>query len=367
MLILRLLVLLGGLALVLGTLRSAIRTFVVPRSINDPLTRLVFMNVRKLFNLRLRRATSYGDRDRVLALYAPVALLCLPLVWLTLVLSGYTSIFWALDMPPLRTAFRDSGSSLLTLGFETVNDLAATVLAFSEASIGLLLVALLIAYLPTMYAAFSRRELAVTLLEVRAGSPPSAVEMLVRFHRLQQLDQLTQLWETWEMWFAELDETHTSLGALAFFRSPQPEHSWVTAAGAVLDAAALVSSTVDVPRNVQGELCLRAGYLALRHIVAFFRIPFQDAPKADDPISIRREEYDEACEQLASAGIPLKPDRDAAWRAFSGWRVNYDDTLLALAALTSAPYAPWSSDRSRLPAGAPMARLVQGDGAPAHR
>lgn len=161
---------------------------------------------------------------RSVALYAPTALLCLPLVWVTLVLCGYTGIFWALDMPPLRSAFRDSGSSLLTLSFEPVNDIVGTVLAFSEASIGLLLVALLIAYLPTVYAAFSRRELAVNLLAVRAVSPPSAVEMLRRFHRLQQLDRLTSLWESWEIWFADLDESHTSLGALAFFRSPQPSN-----------------------------------------------------------------------------------------------------------------------------------------------
>ena len=86
-----------------------------------------------------------------------------------------------------------------------------------------------------MYSAFSKRETQVTLLEVRAGNPPSAVTMYQRLHRLGQMDQLTDLWKTWEVWFAELDETHTSLAALPFYRSPRAEHSWVTAAGAILD------------------------------------------------------------------------------------------------------------------------------------
>jgi len=117
----------------------------------------------------------------------------------------------------------------------------------------------------------------------------------------------------------------------------------------VLDAGALVASSLDVPRDPQVELTIRAGYLALRHIAAFFKIPFNANPKPDDPISIHREEFDAAHERLADAGLPLKPDRDQCWRDFAGWRVNYDGVLLILARLTMAPPAPWSSD-GRLPA-----------------
>jgi hypothetical protein len=235
----------------------------------------------------------------------------------------------------------------LTLGFTKGSSLVHTVLAFSEATIGLIMVALLIAYLPTMYNAFQQRELAVTMLEVRAGSPPSAVEMITRFQRLHSLDGMHNLWETWETWFAQIEESHTSLAALVFFRSPQPDHSWVTASGAVLDAAALMRSTVDAPADTQADLCIRAGYLALRRIADFFDVTYNaNARFPDDPISITRAEFDAACDQLAAAGVPLKPDRDRAWQDFAGWRVNYDRVLLALASLTMAPYAPWSSDRS---------------------
>ncbi|MGB8646124.1 MAG: hypothetical protein WCF84_12865 [Anaerolineae bacterium] len=335
-----------GLALVAETLYSAMVTFVLPRSANDRLTRIVFLVVRALFNWRANRARSYEARDRVMALFAPMGLLLLPPVWLTLILIGYMGMFYALGISSWHAAFAASGSSLLTLGFAPLDDLPHQILAFSEATIGLALVALLIAYLPTIYAAFNKREVAVTMLEVRAGSPPWAVEMIERYHRIHGLDQLGAQWATWETWFADIDETHTSLTALVFFRSPRPDHSWITAAGAVLDGAALVNAVVDIPHDARADLCIRAGFLALRHIADFFAIPYNPAPKPDDPISINRSEFDTACERLAASGVPLKPNRDQAWRDFAGWRVNYDTPLLAIAGLTMAPYAPWSSDRS---------------------
>jgi hypothetical protein len=129
----------------------------------------------------------------------------------------------------------------------------------------------------------------------------------------------------------------------------------------VLDAASLIRSSVDVPADVQADLCIRAGYLALRRIADFFNIPYNPAPSyPDDPISITREEYELACSELAEAGVPLKADRERAWRDFAGWRVNYDSPLLALARLTMAPYAPWSSDRSLVKAAAAPAGAGQG-------
>lgn len=335
-----------GLSLVASTVLSAIRTFVLPRSAPDVLTRLSFLTIRFFFNLWVGRLRTYLERDRVMALYAPFGLLALPPVWLALILLGYMGMFWALGLPAWD-AFRVSGSSLLTLGLASADGLPMSLLMFAETALGLILVALLIAYLPTMYAAFSRREAAVTLLEVRAGSPPSALVMLERFNRIHGLDQLGEMWVTWKVWFAELEESHTSLPALAFFRSPEPDHSWITAAGAVLDAAALTASTLDIPRDPRADLCIRAGYLALRRISDFFGILYDPDPHYPaHSISVTREEFDAACDRLARQDIPLKPDRDQAWRNFAGWRVNYDTVLLALCALTMAPEAPWSSDRA---------------------
>ncbi len=212
--------------------------------------------------------------------------------------------------------------------------------------LGLLLVALLIAYLPTMYSAFSRREQAVNMLEVRAGIPPSALEMLLRFNRIHGLDKLGEYWRSWESWFADLEESHTTLGALVFFRSPRAKLSWITASGAVLDAAALTISLVDIPHEATADLCIRAGYLALRRIANQFDIPNPQDPRfPTEPISIHRSEFDAVLDQLASAGLPLKPDREQAWNDFAGWRVNYDASLIGICNFVMAPFASWSSDR----------------------
>jgi hypothetical protein len=170
--------------------------------------------------------------------------------------------------------------------------------------------------------------------------------MLERAHFAGYLNEMDVVWESWMSWFTELSETHTSLAALAFFRSPNPHRSWITAAGAVLDAASLRLAVLNIPFTPAPGLCIRSGYLALREIADFFGYEYDSDPKPDDPISIAREEFDEVYEHLGGRGLPVKPDRERAWRDYQGWRVNYDAVLIALAALVMAPYGPWTSDRS---------------------
>ncbi|MGH2712229.1 MAG: hypothetical protein ACRDH9_13640 [Actinomycetota bacterium] len=338
-----------GLFVVLSVLGSAVRTVVIPRGIPARLTRVVFLGMRSLFRLRARPSLSYERRDRVMSLYGPVSLLVLLFIWITLVLGGYTLMHWGLGSLSFGDAFSISGSAVLTLGFGRPTDIPATVLVFTEAAIGLTLLALLallITYLPSIYGVFSRRENLVAGMEVRGGTPPSGVEILSRAWRVDGLDKINVLWRRAEQWFLEIQETHVSFPAVVFFRSPEPDHSWVTAAGAILDSASLLLSTVDVPRDPNAAYCIRAGYLCLRRIATFFRIPFDPDPDPGDPISIERDEFDDACAELAQQGLPLVADTAQAWRDFSGWRVNYDRVLIALAGLTMAPVAPWSSDRS---------------------
>ena len=318
---------------------SAVRTFVVPRGDNDRLTRIAFRAIRGVFDRIAGPSRPYAQRDRVMAYYGPIALVLLPAWWLILLATAYAAMFWAIGLS-VPDSVAVSGSSLLTLGFERPALPGGELLAFSEAAIGLALVALLVSYLPTIYAAFSRRELAVNLLEVRADSPPSPVVMITRIDRLSGLGVLHQMWERWEQWFAELEETHTSLPVLVFYRSQQGDHSWVNASGAMLDAAAMVRSALAVPMDVQADLMIRAGYLALRRIAEVFEIAFDTTPSPTDPTSIDRARFEEALDVLAEAGVPLVEDRDQAWRDFNGWRVNYDTVLRALERLTMAP-TPW--------------------------
>ncbi len=343
-----------GLGLAAAAVASAVQTFVLPRAAPDPVVRVVFRSLRRLFALAMLPARRYEQRDRIMALFGPLGLLSLLPAWLVMVCLGYAGMYWALGAGSWYQAFKISGSSLLTLGIAS-NDSAwgIPVLEFSEATLGLIMVALLIAYLPTIYSAFAKRESAVSLLEVRAGNPPSATELIERFQRLHGFESLHDLWVQWEIWFVELEESHTSLAALVFFRSPKPQQSWVTAAGAVLDAAALVNAALDLKHDLQADLTIRAGFLALRSIADFFNVVYDASPKPTDPISISRAEFDAAWDHMAERGVPLKADRDQAWASFAGWRVNYDRVLVALAQITMAPHAPWSSDRLPLARQAP--------------
>lgn len=335
-----------GLLLLLPVLDSAMRTFVLPRAVSPILTRSVFLGLRAAFDLVAGRCRTYDSRDRIMALYAPLGLLVLPFVWMVIVIVAFTAIFHGLGVSGFEHAFEMSGSSLFTLGFVRPPDLATTTVAFVEAATGLGLLALLIAYLPTIYGAFSRREVLVAQLGARTVEPPSGVSLLVRAKQMERFELLEDIWAPWQLWFAEIEETHTSLGVLSFFRSPRAHRSWITSSGAVLDAASLRLAAVDLGFDPQAGLCVRSGFVALRAVAEYFNIPFDPDPAPTDPISVTRDEFDEACDALVAAGIPVHADRDQAWRDFVGWRVNYDVVLLALAGLVMAPYAPWSSDRS---------------------
>jgi hypothetical protein len=340
----RVIVFLAGFTLAGATFLSAVSTFVLPRAKRTLIDRLVFGLLRALFRLLLRFIPGFTRRDALLAYYAPIGLMLLVPTWYILIAAGYTCMYWALGVSGWLQSYLISGSSLLTLGFASPeNRFWVASLEFSEATLGLVLVALLISYLPTLYSAFSRREREVTLLEVRAGHPPSAVDMLLRFYRIHGLNSLDSYWPPWEVWFADLGESHSVLPALVFFRSPAAQNSWVTAAGTVLDAAALTLSAVDIPASVSAQLSIRAGFIALRRVCDGFGLDYPPDPHfPQEPISIQRAEFEGALERLAAAGLPLKADREQAWRDFAGWRVNYDRPLLALSDLVMAPPAPWN-------------------------
>lgn len=335
-----------GIAMIAVVIDAAVRTFVLPRGATVTVTRIIARALRAIFGIFTRPAKSYEQRDRVMALYAPLTLLAFPTVWLGSIFVGFIGIFWAVEHTTWSEAVRLSGSALFTLGFDTPRRIGPMLISFVEAAIGLGLLALLISYLPTIYGSFSRREVAVGQLTVRAGTPPSPAEMIIRAHRTGFAERLDPIWQQWELWFVEIEETHTSVGILSFFRSPNPHRSWVTASGAILDTAALRLALLDIPWTPDAATCIRAGYLALWAIADNFQIPYDPEPNPGDPISVTQSEFFEVYDRIAAAGVPVKPDREQAWRDFAGWRVNYDTVLLTLAGLVMAPYAPWSSDRS---------------------
>lgn len=350
-LLLRTFAILIGIFLVGYVFIAALRTFVLPRSDPVKLTRVIFRLIGRVFQFLLNFLPTYEQKDALLALFAPLGLVLLVPAWLFLTTIGYALIFWGLGTTPFTAAFLLSGSSILTLGFATADTMLQTLIAFSEATVGLILVAMLISYLPTMYSAWSKREAAVTLLEVRAGIPPSAPELLWRMHGMRHTMDDQSFWVSWEAWFNDVGESHSSLSALVFFRSANANQSWVNAAGVILDAAALHITILDGPPAPLPALVIRAGNVALRNIAIFFNVPFNPDPHfPQNPIAISRADFDAACDRLAAQGVPIVANHDDAWQHFAGWRVNYDSVLVGLQTLTMAPKIPWLSEYTFVPA-----------------
>jgi hypothetical protein len=342
---------LAGLWLVGSVLLSALRTVVVPRGERPALTAVVFLMLRRSLDPSLRHADP-ARRERILGRYAPAALVLLAGTWALLVIIGFTPVHWALGDLSWMEALQVSGSSLTTLGFVSATPAPSRLVEILEALLGLGLVGLLISFLPAIYGAYSQRELLVAQLTTRAGEPPRAATFVIRHHAIGGLEQLDDTWAEWEDWFSQVEETHSSYPSLVYFRSG-PNRSWITSAGAILDAAAVMLSSVDVPWRPGAALTLRAGFLCLREVGDQFLLPYDQDPAAGDPISVTRDEFDQTWDELVAAGVPMKADRDQAWVDFSGWRVNYDQPLLGLCALVEPPPAAWSSDRA-----APVQRRV---------
>ncbi len=258
---------------------------------------------------------------------------------------GFTMMFWGVSEPSLGTALSLSGAAITTQGFLEPKGGAQITLYIIGGIIGLGIVGLLITFLPTVYSIYSEREQEVTRVAFRFGAPPSGIKMLAQAYRLGLAEELDGFWHTWEEWFTNMAETHLSNSDVIFYRSSQPGTSWITTAGAILDASALFSSTVDRQDVPWVHLCFQAGCHTLRDIATDVGIPFGSALAKGDSIQVSRAEYDAACEQLSSAGVPLMADREESWHAFVSMRSQYDFALIGLANFLHAPEAPWSSDR----------------------
>jgi hypothetical protein len=358
MLLLHIVAIFIGVALVLSVLVSALETVVLPRHGFTRIARFVFAIADRVLVHRWRNERR---REDLRALYAPVALVSLPLVWMLSVTVGFSFIFWAVSDDTAQRAFEISGSSLFTLGFAEPEGSARIWLTFVEATIGLGLVALLISYLPTIYAAHSGRERGISLLRPFAGTPPSPVDMLLNLHKSDSLDN-PELWRTMVDWLLALDQTHSAFPALCYFPESDPIQSWVASVGAMVDGAALLLSAADFNTDEHRIEEVRGPMLALAYgMPALARIGRGAGLPIDPPVlpatllarwaepapvvSIRREEYIDALDRLTGLVAVPADQREACWQRFSWVRSGYDQALRGLASLTLATTAPWSTDR----------------------
>jgi len=340
-----------GALLVLSTWHSVVVTLIVSRSVRSWLTRGVDWGVVTGYRLVTRSVDGYRRRDRILATQAAAVLLTQLVVWLGFAFLGFTLLLWPFASAGIGSAFTHAGSSLFTLGFSEPSGTTPTAFVFIAAATGLVVVALQVGYLPTLYSAFNRRETEVALLNARAGIPSWGPELLARTYYalgsgVSSIDTLPDLYSRWERWSADVAESHTTYLPLVRFRSPLGMSSWVTSLLSVLDSAALLLTLApEEAPTVSARLCLRGGFQCFGRIARAMGLIVPEEADPDAGITLTYEEFLDAVNRMRKVGFPISRDPADAWPDFVGWRVNYESAAYAIAEAIDAVPALWSGPR----------------------
>jgi hypothetical protein len=350
-----------GALLVAMAARSIIGTVIVPRPTGSRLTLWVDRIVNAAFRLATARINSFVRRDRVLAAQAATILLAQLVAWLAIFFVGFSLLLWPFVTGGVTTAFSTAGPALWEIGSTSVHGAAPRAILDVGSLAGIVTVTLQIAYLPTLYSAFNRRETDVALLNARAGAPSWGPELLARTHYalgtgVSTIDTLPDLYQEWERWAADITESHTTYLPLVRFRSPRPRSSWVTALLAVLDSAALfLALSPKAAPEVAARLCLRSGFLCFGEVARAMGIDVPEEPDPSAGISLSYQEFLDAVDRMRQVDFPIERDPAEAWPEFVGWRVNYERAAYAVAEALDAVPGLWSGPRRHAgPAMAPL-------------
>jgi hypothetical protein len=388
-----------GLLLVAYTTASLMRTVVIPRALRSSLSDAVSKTVIgvAIGISRLRR--QYRGRDSILAAVGPTIILLQLIAWLVLYLIAYGLLIYGVSGQGLGESFRQSGSSLLTLGFASDDQSKQTIIDFIAAATGPIVIALLIGFLPTIYSAYLEREVNLTLLDATGGAPAWGPEILARCAVAHDLEALPPTYTEWGLWAARLRLTHVTYPVLVWVRSSRASRHYITSLLAVLDAAALQLSVNDtLPQREAYGLLLQGGqtfevlfvFLFRRRgwratqpftggflgssetaqrdarrlpTLSRYRVAAQMAANLDAaheldrkmmhelasgeerPLTITRAEFDEAVDMIKRAGFPVQRTLDDAWRQFTVYRSRYEFAAQSIAHELDATPAPWSGTR----------------------
>lgn len=337
-----------GLVIVLATWSSVVNTIILPRSITSRITFVTWKGVRSAFMFTANRQSRYASKDRLLALLGPISVLAALVSWMFLFLIGYGLMLWPFVDDGLGAAIRVSGSSFFTLGVVSSPKSSSTALEFIAAASGMVVVALQIGYLPTIYGAYNRRETLLTALSARAGAPTWGPEILARHQLDNATATLPALFAAWETWASDITESHTSYPWLMVFRSPDPLRSWVVSLVAMLDAAAIYLAVAPSKAPPEARQFIRAGFVGLRTLTRVTGVHVNEDPLPDDPINLHFDQFASGVEHIRDAGFPVERTAEEAWIDFHGWRVNYEAAAYILADYVVAVPAPWSGRRTHM-------------------
>lgn len=355
-----------GVVFLTGVLLDAFQTIILPRRPvgRFRITRLFFLATWGPWRWLAQRWPVKRSREQMYSFYGPSSLLLLFGLWAALLTAAYALIYFGLHSPfvdpthpvtmlqRLRSCFYVSGTTIFTLGLGDVQPATHTArfLIVAEAGTGLGFVALVIGYVPVLYTAFSNREVPVALLDARAGSPPTAGELLFRHNFNGGHHALTALLAEWERWCAEMLETHVSYPILCYYRSQHDNQSWLAALTAVLDTCALLITTIEGPSTRQAQLTFAIGrhtLVDLGHV--FKREKREQRLRGAMPARLGDEEYLRLCDLLGQAGFSLCGDLGARER-LKAIRLLYEPHACAMAEylrLTLPAWAPPAPDERR--------------------
>ena len=337
-----------GILIIAVILGDAFETIVFPRRVTRRvrLARLFYRYTWIPWSGFVRRISSGKRRDVLLSFYGPLSLIMLLTLWVTALVVGFALLHWAAgsavtgggENPGFGTDLYMSATTLFTLGLGDVVPRTAEARAITaiEVAVGLGFLALLVGYFPVLNQSFSRREVNISLLDSRGGSPPTAGEMIRRHLPDPGLNALQQLLSEWERWSAELLESHLSYPVLAYFRSQHDNQSWLGALTAILDTCAFLMAGVEGACKRQAELT----FAMARHTVVDLAIIFHQAPRSPENDRLPPARLQDLRSTLSSHGLQVQGGSGADQKLLE-LRGMYEPYLNSLCDYLAFPLPPW--------------------------
>jgi hypothetical protein len=348
----RILTLIAGIVCLFAVLLDAFQTIILPRRASGRfrLTRLFYIATWRPWAFFTGRLRDPRKRESAFSYYGPMSLIFLLVLWAGVMVIGFALLFYALGSPfndstqgpGFQSDLYVSGTTIFTLGLGDVLPRSAWAreLVILEAGTGFGFLAVVMGYFPVLYAAFSRREVSISLLDARAGSPPTAAELLRR-HSFEGGEQaLSLLLVEWERWSAELLESHISYPLLCYFRSQHNNQSWISALTAVLDTSALLISGVQGHEARQAQLTFAMARHALVDLSQIFSLP----PVNNAPDRLPAKRYEQLYDLLCQSGVSVCRDGQSMER-LRDMRALYEGYAAALSGYLRMPLPPWIADR----------------------
>lgn len=347
--------LIAGILCIVSALLDAFETVILPRRATGRFrfTRLFYTLTWMPWRWLALRVRHARKRETILSFYGPLSLVFLISGWAALLIIGFALIYHAFPIAftdprgpehPFLSDIYVSGTTIFTLGLGDVipRTLAVRALVVMEAGIGLGFVALVIGYFPVLYGAFSRREVNIALLDARAGSPPTAFELIKRHSFEGGSKALVTLLEEWERWSAELLESHISYPLLCFFRSQHTSQSWLSGITAILDTCSLLIASVQEESARQAQLT----FAMARHALVDLTQIFSQTPVTDAPDRLPPERFRAIYDSLCQSGVRVCRD-DASCVRLKDLRDMYEGYAEALSRLLAMPLPPFYLERPK--------------------